>query len=162
MTLTEARRIYRASRDRAAMPGVEFDRRATAMARDLSAASRLSRGRVRPCDWAEAAEILAMPPEPEEKPMPAAALQLPPMTSISPSSPEWEAAWAALAARMLALYGVADRAMEHDGESWQYMCTFYSGGGWWHEFRHRSHPHASGQRKVCHLQASLGFVPEVQ
>lgn len=43
------------------------------------------------------------------------------------------------------------------GECWQYMGSGLYGGGWWHDFRHRSF---HGERKVVRLAATEGWAPE--
>jgi hypothetical protein len=40
----------------------------------------------------------------------------------------------------------------HHNEVWQYMGTWYSGGRWVHQFRHRCHPHTL-KRSVLNVPA---------
>ncbi|MBE7474339.1 MAG: hypothetical protein HS114_34850 [Anaerolineales bacterium] len=62
---------------------------------------------------------------------------------LKPGQPDLERAW-------LALPGGPDAL--HHNEVWQYMGTWYSGGRWVHQFRHRCHPH-TGQRSVLNVPA---------
>ncbi|MBE7473122.1 MAG: hypothetical protein HS114_28665 [Anaerolineales bacterium] len=62
---------------------------------------------------------------------------------LRPGHPDLKRAWAALPGGPVAL---------HHNEVWQYMGTWYLGGRWVHQFRHRCHPH-TGQRSVLNIPA---------
>lgn len=62
---------------------------------------------------------------------------------LKPGQPDLERAWQSLPGGPAAL---------HHHEVWQYMGTWYLGGRWVHQFRHRCHPH-TGQRSVLNIPA---------
>lgn len=74
-------------------------------------------------------------------------------------SEEWTWAWEGLAAYS----GDEDFAARdpRSGEIWQYMCTVLSGGGWFHEFRHRWHPRKR-RRLVLRVLASGSWKPDLE
>jgi len=74
--------------------------------------------------------------------------------TLEPGTPEWDAAWAKLAARSPA---DADMTAEHPtgGDCWQYMGSVRSVAGVRHEFRHRRHPE-SGERVYYMVHESAG------
>jgi hypothetical protein len=66
-------------------------------------------------------------------------------------SPEWDAAWAFIAAK----YG--STSCESDGECWEYMGTYHDDDGIWkHQFRHRM---LSDSRVYEDVPASDGWAP---
>lgn len=71
-------------------------------------------------------------------------------------SKEWRAAWQGLAATS----GDWDcTALDpQSGEVWQYMCSVWRRGRWWHEFRHRWHPVAR-RRLVLLVLATESWAP---
>jgi hypothetical protein len=75
---------------------------------------------------------------------------------VSPSDPEWNIMWDALAKAS----GDRDMTAEDaaSGERWQYLCSFRMHGSkiWQHEFRHRWHPRKK-KRWVLHIEATPGW-----
>lgn len=74
------------------------------------------------------------------------------MAWLTPSMPEWDRAWAALAADPLnSDLAVPTEALDAEtGEAWQYMGTYLGR----HEFRHRMHP-STGRREILRLAAGV-------
>jgi hypothetical protein len=71
------------------------------------------------------------------------ALPRPASPWLEPGSPEWDRAWAILSASFGGLAEDPDT-----GEVWQYMGTWETATGTFHEFRHR---HLGGRRRVYHI-----------
>lgn len=77
-----------------------------------------------------------------------------------PGTPEWDVAWAGLAA----ISGDEDREAydKMSGEVWQYMGgERRKGGAWEHVFRHRCHP-CTQERTYLRVRASPDWDPKPQ
>lgn len=96
----------------------------------------------------------------------------PRLVFIDRGDPEWDVMWS----RLTQIFGDPVCEDPDTGEVWQYMGTVERpGGGWRHEFRHRSipwpllrrlHHHGmalalspSERRQYLHLHASEGWAP---
>jgi len=79
---------------------------------------------------------------------------------ISPSDPEWDSGWAALAAEEKARgYDINNCTDYPDGEYWKYVGTERHDGNWFHCFRIYAHPETGGERDYFSVPAPKKWKP---